>query len=162
MRRNRIRRNTRFDWKAYIHKAVTDIHGFTLVELIVVLTIMAIMAAYAVPSFLGYIDSIKEKQTLNNAKKVYMAVQALVGDAENDLVKPEDRLTDARIMELSGVTWETAGAVAPYQITYQAGVSSPPTKGMYEIRTFQYQESGYCAEYVPDNGTWTVSVSSGT
>lgn len=156
MHRNRIGR------RAHLYKEVTDIHGFTLVELIVVLTIMAIMAAYAVPSFLGYIDSIKEKQTLNNAKKVYMAVQALVGDAENDLVKPEERLTDERIMELSGVTWETVGEVVPYKITYQGNVSSPPTKAMYEIKTFQYQESGYCAKYVPDDGTWTVSVSSGT
>lgn len=42
--------------------------GFTLVELIVVLVILAVLSAIAVPSFLGYIDNAKEKECQANMK----------------------------------------------------------------------------------------------
>ena len=50
--------------------------GFTLVELIVVLVILAILAAILVPALLGYIDKVREKQELLNAKNCLTAVQA--------------------------------------------------------------------------------------
>lgn len=49
--------------------------GFTLVETLAVLVILAIMAAVAVPSMIGYIDSAKEKVYISEAATVSMAVQ---------------------------------------------------------------------------------------
>ena len=66
-------------------------HGFTLVELIVVLVILAILAAILVPALLGYIDKAREKQELLNAKACMTAVQA--GLSEQYAINGDDLKT---------------------------------------------------------------------
>lgn len=54
--------------------------GFTLVELIVVLVIIAIMAAIVSPSILGYIDQTKNKQYITNAGIAVTTAQTMLSD----------------------------------------------------------------------------------
>lgn len=46
--------------------------GFTLVELIVVLVILGVLVAFAVPALTGYIDSAKEKQAVSETQACVM------------------------------------------------------------------------------------------
>ena len=55
--------------------------GFTLVELIVVLAILAVLSAIMVPSLTGYIDKAKNAQLLSIARSVYTAAQIEVSEA---------------------------------------------------------------------------------
>lgn len=52
--------------------------GFTLVELIVVITILAILAAIIVPKVLGYIDKARKSQYILDAKNCMTATQAVL------------------------------------------------------------------------------------
>jgi len=60
--------------------------GFTLVELIVVLVVLAILAAFTIPAMLGYIDDAREKSGLAEARTALIAVQATT----DSLIGPKD------------------------------------------------------------------------
>ena len=51
--------------------------GFTLVELIVVLTILAVLAALLIPALTGYIDKANEAKVLAEARTVLTAAHCV-------------------------------------------------------------------------------------
>lgn len=55
--------------------------GFTLVELIVVLVVIALLAGLAIPLVIGYIDKAHEKQYMVEAKAALTATQSALSDA---------------------------------------------------------------------------------
>lgn len=55
--------------------------GFSLVELIVVLVIMAILAAALVPSLMGYIKKTKQQNVNSEAQSVVQAAQTIASGA---------------------------------------------------------------------------------
>ena len=69
------------------YKLRNNKRGFTLVELIVVLTILAVLAAMLIPALQGYIEKSLETADVLHVREAYMEVltASLTNDAENQV-----------------------------------------------------------------------------
>lgn len=57
-----------------------NIMGFTLVELIVVLVILAILAAFTIPAMLGFVEDARSKASITLTREVYTAAQSAAAE----------------------------------------------------------------------------------
>lgn len=64
--------------------------GFTLVELLVVLAILAILIAIAVPTMLGALNDAKDKAVMSDARAAYIALELKRSGADTTDVKLAD------------------------------------------------------------------------
>ena len=160
--------------------------GFTLVELIVVLVILGVLAAFAVPALTGYIDSAKEKQAVSEAQACVMTATrqgaqnyALVqnasitgkSDGANALTNWAGTLTnegptvtggDIALTEGSGqyllhVNNPPAGNIKPVGISSDAGV-----KGTVQWMTCNASGQVLYLVYTSADGIQVVYTNAGT
>lgn len=73
--------------------------GFTLVEIIVVLVILAILAAFTIPTMLGFVADAKGKAYIAEAREVYVAAQAVATEYSGLL-----QMTDSDDYQWYGLT----------------------------------------------------------
>ena len=78
--------------------------GFTLVELIVVLVILAVLAAMLVPGLFGYIDRARAEKEYQTAATVYTAAQSVLTE-----LYARDALTDGQTTIATGQALASMG-----------------------------------------------------
>lgn len=136
-------------------RKMKDKHGFTLVELIVVLVILAILAALLVPALTGYIDKAKEKTLIAETRQVVMATQTLVDEAYakknvGDVVTVGAKPATGSTTAAPDVTYEDIAALAEVKGTFTVAMDK------YKIVTITYTKSGKTCTYTASTGEYDV------
>lgn len=123
--------------------------GFTLVEIIVVLVIIAIMAAFAIPAYTGFVDRAKQSEVLATGRVILVAAQTAAQEtyAKNGVVAAGDAASlETLIATYSGITGsDTAGGVN-YSVTISTAGS---------VTGIIYTDGTYQATY--SSGNWTTA-----
>lgn len=83
--------------------------GFTLVELIIVLVILAILAALLIPALTGYIDKSKKDQVVAETRMLHEAVQTVASEA------------------YGSSDWKPASTKKPFTIASYNGINASDT-----------------------------------
>lgn len=124
--------------------------GFSLVELIIVIAIMAVLIGVLAPQFIKYVERSRESTDLQNVEEVKTAIETYVADHGEDSLPAKITVTcpSGSIGHISygGLT---AGALSEYGIGAAGSADGPSNKsrkwtGTY---TWSYDTSAY---------TWTA------
>lgn len=132
--------------------------GFTLVEVIVILVILAILAAVLIPSMSTYIDKSRDKQIIANARSAYVAAQTLLTEAygtnatftaSGGSMGADGTVTGASSVIESDDIRDLAqlGEGSTFTYTYDKNAS---------ITAFSYKENDRIAILNATTGSWTV------
>jgi type IV pilus assembly protein PilA len=81
--------------------------GFTLIEVIIAVSIVVILASLSVPKVTGYIDKAKNAKILNSGKQIYTAAMWSYSDQGNTFNKTKIFETINSTVGISGIS-ETA------------------------------------------------------
>lgn len=135
-------------------KKKEDNKGFTLVELIVVIVILAILAAILVPGLLKWIDKAKEEQYVLEARNVYLAAEAQIAEmyAADASTKP----TAAGIT--AGTTFTKLADVETPKVESITFVGDTDTD-MFEVKTITVSFKAADTKAIKatlSDGTWKI------
>ena len=130
--------------------------GFTLVELIVVLVILAVLASLLIPALTGYIDRAKRDQVVAETRMLHEAVQTVASEAyaSNEWQSDKDISSFITIASKSGkkvTNFEDNGTYDIFKNRYSEVVK------LAEVPSLLYNTGrGLLGAYYKDTGEYTV------
>lgn len=135
--------------------------GFSLVELIIVIAIMAVLVGVLAPQFIKYVEQSRRSTDISNAEEIRSAILADIADGK--ITGSSDTAIEF-VSYVSGTTYPTTGtatiaastiATAP-KIQGNLTISAAPIKGKAYYVTFDATK-GECSVYTDSERTYCLT-----
>ncbi len=82
-------------------KSLKNKKGFTIVELVIVIAVIAILAAVMIPTFSNIVTRANESKALQEAKNAY--TQAMIDNNDNDKTNDVAGIDEEIFVEINGI-----------------------------------------------------------
>ena len=150
-----IRNSVRNNRISYIKRTDRIRKGFTLVEVLVVVVILSIVAAIAVPALMGFIDKGKESEYKAHAEAALTATQSALSDLYNDAGNSLSPKKRANIQKIAGGADGTEFTVWTAKVLWDGKTKAlEENVGSYTIIKAIYKENDSVYMYY-DGTNWT-------
>ncbi len=105
-------------------KKIHSKKGFTLAELLIVVAIIAVLTAIAIPVFSAQLEKARQATDLANLRSAY-------AEASAEALTDEDGIGEADTpkMTMNNSSWDKVGSVPEWLTTANAAAGFVPTKG---------------------------------
>ena len=113
--------------------------GFSLVELIIVIAIMAILVGVLAPQFIKYVERSRVSTDMQNAQAIRTAIEAYVADAGSSDDTDDDPTAD--------ITVEVDGTTMDITITGPTNPDLGGTETSTDLRSSNWPDSGVTFTY---------------
>ena len=122
-------------------KKLTNKKGFTLMEMLIVVAIIAVLVAIAIPTFNGALTKSKESADVANIRAYYAQLQ----------IEAIDNITTAKSAATNGAAFVTEMEGKGYQVNFDDKVTYTPSTGVIE-----YSATKITAADGTNKFTWTL------
>ena len=141
----------------------TNKKGFTIVELVIVIAVIAILAAVLIPNLLRLVEKANESKALQEAESAmkldlieangeyktiaesYYKVSLTVGESATGYFTKSGEGESVSYADATGNVTENTTYYAKYQGTVNT-----------EVTTYQYESDSYTSTFTIADGTWKV------